>query len=164
MIAYQFCFVFRRERYLSADMFSVFLFRRVRNGTIAYRFTFCVTFFGTERFYLKRSRLNAALRRSSFRNYTERNGTIAFPCERGLNIAQSSSILFVLISCTKVTFGLPSNQGNQAKSRNFGLNHGKSGGRRIFRESGKIRKLLGFFLFYLGGVSSSMLFQLGSFA
>ena len=88
-IAYQFCFAFRRERNRSVDTFSICLFRRERNGMIAYRSTFRITFFsrstsGKERFYLKYSRLNAALQRSTFRNNTERSGTIAFPCERGL--------------------------------------------------------------------------------
>lgn len=89
MIAYQFCFLFRRERYRSVDMFSICLFRLERNGTIAYlsifRITFLVVpFFRTELFYLKCSRLNATLQRSTFRNNTERSGTIAFPCERDL--------------------------------------------------------------------------------
>jgi len=39
---------------------------------------------GTERFYLKCSRLNATFQRSTFRNNTERSGTMAFPCERDL--------------------------------------------------------------------------------
>ena len=56
-IVYQFCFVFRRERNRSVDMFSICLFRRERNRTIAYCPTFHITFsvvslFGTERFYL----------------------------------------------------------------------------------------------------------------
>ena len=41
--------------------------------------------FGTERFCLKCSRLNAILQYSTFRNNTERSGTIAFPCDRDLN-------------------------------------------------------------------------------
>ena len=72
-------FVFRWERYRSVDMFSICLFRRERNGTISYRSTFRITFlvvpfFGTERFYLKCSSLNATLQRSTFRNNTEQNG------------------------------------------------------------------------------------------
>ena len=65
------------------------LFTRERNGMIAYRSTFRITYFivplfGTERFYFKRSRVNATPERSTFRNGTIWNGTIAFPCERGL--------------------------------------------------------------------------------
>ena len=61
------------------------LFTRERNRTNAYRSTFRITYFivplfGTERCYFKRSRVNAAPERSTFRNVT-----IAFPCERGLN-------------------------------------------------------------------------------
>ena len=46
------------------------------SGTIAYRSTFRITFLfvpflGTERLYLKRSRLNTTLQRSTFRNNTE---------------------------------------------------------------------------------------------
>ena len=60
-----------------------------RNGPIAYRSTVRITFLvvpfiGTERFYLKRSHLNAALQRFTFRNNTERIGTITFPSKRGL--------------------------------------------------------------------------------
>ena len=66
------------------------LFTRERNGTIAYRSTFRITYFivplfGTERCYFKRSRVNATPERSIFRNRTIWNGTIAFPCELGLN-------------------------------------------------------------------------------
>ena len=66
------------------------LFTRERNGTIAYRSTFRITYFivplfGTERCYFKRSRVNATPERSTFRNGTIWNGTIAFPCERGLS-------------------------------------------------------------------------------
>ena len=66
------------------------LFTRERNGTIAYRSTFRITYFivplfGTERCYFKRSRVNATPERPTFRNGTIWNGTIAFPCERGLN-------------------------------------------------------------------------------
>ena len=65
------------------------LFTRERNGTIAYRSTFRITYFivplfGTERCYLQLSRVNATPERSTFRNGTIWNGTIAFPCERGL--------------------------------------------------------------------------------
>ena len=61
-----------------------------KNGTIAYRSTFRIIylvgpFFGTERFYLKCSRLNAALQRSTFRNDTERSGMIAFSSEQDLS-------------------------------------------------------------------------------
>ena len=86
-IVYEFCFVFRRERNRSVDIFSICPFRRERTRTIAYRSTFLITFlvvpvFGTERFYLKCSRMNATLQRSTFWNNSERNGTIPFPCER----------------------------------------------------------------------------------
>ena len=55
------------------------LFTRERNGTIAYRSTFRITYFivplfGTERCYSKRSRVNATLERSTFRNGTIWNG------------------------------------------------------------------------------------------
>ena len=65
------------------------LFTRERNSTIAYRSTFRITYFivplfGTERCYFKRSRVNATPERSTFRNGTIWNGTIAFPCEGGL--------------------------------------------------------------------------------
>ena len=39
-ISCQFCFMFRRKRNHSIDMLSICLFRRERNGTIVYRFTF----------------------------------------------------------------------------------------------------------------------------
>ena len=66
-----------------------YLFTRERNGTIVYRSTFRITYFivplfGTERCYSKRSRVTATAERSTFRNGTIWNGTIAFPCERGL--------------------------------------------------------------------------------
>ena len=48
-----------------------------------------VPVFGAERFYLKCSRLNAALQCSTFRNNTVRSRTIAFPCERGLYLRES---------------------------------------------------------------------------
>ena len=72
-IAYEFCFVFRRGQNRSVDIFSIGPFRRERNGTIAHRsssrFTYLVDlFFGTERFYLKCSRLKATLQRFTFRN------------------------------------------------------------------------------------------------
>ena len=68
------------------------LFTQERNGTIAYRYTFRITYFivplfGTERCYFKRSSVNATPERSTFRNGTIWNGTIALPCERGLSIA-----------------------------------------------------------------------------
>ena len=55
-IAYQFCFVFRRERNRSVDIFSIAC--SDGNGTIVYRSIFRITFvvvpfFGTQRFYLK---------------------------------------------------------------------------------------------------------------
>ena len=89
-IAHQFCFLFRQERNRSIDTFSICLFRRERKRTITYRSTFRITFlvvpfFGTERFYLKRFRLNTTIQRSTFRTNTERSGTIAFPYERGLS-------------------------------------------------------------------------------
>ena len=89
-IAYQFCFVLTREHNCYVDMLSICLFRRERNGTITFRSIFRITFFshftfGTKRFYFKCSRLNATLQRSTFRNNTERSGTIAFPCERSFN-------------------------------------------------------------------------------
>ena len=46
-----------------------------------------VPVFGTGLFYLKRSRVNATLQRSTFRNSTERSGTIALPCKRDSGIA-----------------------------------------------------------------------------
>ena len=54
-IACRFCLVLRQERSRSADTFSICLFRREWNGTIAYcsslRVTFLVVlFFGTEQF------------------------------------------------------------------------------------------------------------------
>ena len=66
------------------------LFTREQNGKIAYHSTFRITyfivpFFGTERYYFKRSCVNATPERSTFRNGTIWNGTIAFPCEQGLN-------------------------------------------------------------------------------
>ena len=73
-------------------MFSICLFRREPNGTIAYRSTFRIVylvdaFFGTERFSLKCSRLNATLQHYTFQNNTEQCGTIVFPtCERGLRV------------------------------------------------------------------------------
>ena len=90
-MTYQFCFVFRRERNSSIDMFSICLFRRERNGTIAHRSASCSTvlvfpLFGTEQFYWNRSCLNATLQCSPFRNNVERSGKTAFPCERSLNI------------------------------------------------------------------------------
>ena len=86
---HQFCFVVRREHNRSVDMFSIRPFRRERNGTIAYRSTFRIAFLllpllETEQFYLKHSNLNATLRRSTFRNNTERSRTIALPYEWGL--------------------------------------------------------------------------------
>ena len=77
------------------------LFTRERNGTIAYRSTFRITYFivplfGTERSYFKRSRVNATPERSTFRNGTIWNGTIAFPCERGLSFRTYK--LFTLLS------------------------------------------------------------------
>ena len=90
-IVYQFCFVFSRERNRSIDMFSFCLFRRERNGTEQLRtvslfVSLVQSFHFLERnlFYLKCSRLNATLQRSTFRNNTERSGTIAFPCDRDL--------------------------------------------------------------------------------
>ena len=58
------------------------LFTRERNGTIAYRSTFRITYcivplFGTERCSFKRSRVNATPERSTFWNGTIWNGTIA---------------------------------------------------------------------------------------
>jgi len=69
-------------------MFSICPFRRERNDCVpfhlSYQFFWFVSLFGTERFYLKCSRLNATFQRSTFRNNTERSGTMAFPCERDL--------------------------------------------------------------------------------
>ena len=92
-IAYQLRFVFRRVRNHSVDMLSICLLRRERDETIACRSTFRMTFLVVPflrkgRFYLKHSRLNATLQRSTFRNNTERSGTIAFLCERGLYQSQ----------------------------------------------------------------------------
>ena len=82
-IAYQVYFVFRRERSRSGNMFSICLFRRERDVTITYRSTFRITFFvsffGTERSYLKSASLIATLQRSTFWNNKERSGRIAFP-------------------------------------------------------------------------------------
>ena len=50
----------------------------------SYHLFFIVPLFRTERYYFKRSRVNATPERSTFRNGTIWNGTIAFPCERGL--------------------------------------------------------------------------------
>ena len=77
----------RRERNRSVDMFSIRLFRRERNDCVPFHFLYHFLvdpFFRTERFYLKRSRLDATLQRSIFRNNIERSGRIALPCERGL--------------------------------------------------------------------------------
>ena len=70
-------------------MLSICLFRREQNETIAYRSTFRITFlvvplFGTEWFYLKCSRLNTTLQRSTFWSNTERllsrvNGDLVMP-------------------------------------------------------------------------------------
>ena len=73
------------------------LFTRERNDTIAYRSTFRITYFiapyfGTERCYFKRSRVNATPERSTFRNGTIWNGTIAFPCERGLSFLSNKPL------------------------------------------------------------------------
>ena len=38
-VAYQFCFVFRRERNPSIDMFSICLFRRERNDCVVFHFS-----------------------------------------------------------------------------------------------------------------------------
>ena len=81
-------FVFRREQNLSLDLFSIYLFRWERNDS--YRYTFRITFLvvsscGTERLYLKRSRLDATLHHSTFRNITERSGRFAFLCEGVIN-------------------------------------------------------------------------------
>ena len=89
------------------------LFTRERNGTIAYRFTFHITYFivplfGTERCYFKRSRVNATPERSTFRNGTIWKGTIAFPCERGLRLVKHISshvtILFELMAQPRISF------------------------------------------------------------
>ena len=58
------------------------------NGTIMYRSifrisSFIVHFFGREWFFLKCFCLIATHWRSTFRNNTERSGTIVFLCERG---------------------------------------------------------------------------------
>ena len=82
-IAKQCCFVLRRERNRSVDMFSSCLFRREWNDCVSFHFrimSLVVPFFGTERFYSKHSRLNATLQRSTIRNNMERlrsrvNGT-----------------------------------------------------------------------------------------
>ena len=74
------------------------LFTRERNGTISYRSIFRITFltvppFGTERCYFKRSHVNATPERSTFRNGTICNGTIAFPRERRLNSSPPCKVL-----------------------------------------------------------------------
>ena len=45
---------------------------------------FIVPLFGTKRSFFKRFRVNATPERSTFQDGTIWNGTIAFPCERGL--------------------------------------------------------------------------------
>ena len=81
-----------RAKLLSFHFLDQFCaFTRERNGTIAYCSTFRMTYFivplfGTERCHLKRSRVNTTPERYAFRNGEERNGTIAFPCERGLRV------------------------------------------------------------------------------
>ena len=47
-ITYQFCFVFRRERYRSVDMFSICLVRRERNNCVSLSFSY--HFFGPSSF------------------------------------------------------------------------------------------------------------------
>ena len=87
-ITFQFCSVFRRERNRSVDMFSICQFRWGRNECASFHFSyhfFSRSSFGTKQFYLKLSCLNATLQRSTFRNNTERSGTIAIPCERSLS-------------------------------------------------------------------------------
>ena len=76
-------------------------------GTEAYRTTFRVAFlviplFVTERFYLKRSRLNVTLQLSTFRNNMEQSGTIVFPSERGLT-ERNASIIIIIIITTSTT-------------------------------------------------------------
>ena len=59
-----------------------------RNDCLSFHFSYHLfhrSTFGTERCYFKSSRVNATPERSTFRNGTIWNGTIAFPCERGLN-------------------------------------------------------------------------------
>ena len=79
--------MFTREHSRSFDMFSNCLLKWERNDCVLFHFSYhflVVPFIGTKRFYLKRSHLNAAFQRFTFRNNTERNGTITFPSERGL--------------------------------------------------------------------------------
>ena len=91
------CMRLRQKSYFSIFGTSLAphcLFTREWNGTIAYCSTFRITYFivplfGTERFYFKRSRVNATPERSTFRNETIWNGTIVFPCERGLILLAS---------------------------------------------------------------------------
>ena len=65
-----------------------------RNGTIAYGSTNRITvfvgpLFGTKVFHVKRSRVNATLERSTFRNKATWNGTRLLPCEWGHRTALS---------------------------------------------------------------------------
>ena len=118
-IEYQFCIVFRPECNRSDDMFSICLFRRERNGTIAFHFRItCLVFLfsGTERFYLKRFFLNTALQRFTFRNNTERSGKIASRVKGALIVAfgsqsikTSSVVLYFIFLCSLHTNELRTN-------------------------------------------------------
>ena len=85
---YQFCSVFRQKRNHSANMFSICLFRRERNGTIAYHSTFPITlvvpFFGTGSTEVFPSERNPSF--FHFWNNTEWSGTTALQCERDLKV------------------------------------------------------------------------------
>ena len=79
----------RREYKLILNAQTNCLFRRERNDCVSFHFSYRITYlvgslFGTERFYLKCSHLNAALQRSTFRNDRQRSGMIAFPSKQGL--------------------------------------------------------------------------------
>ena len=87
-IAYQYCFVFRREHNRSVDLFSICLFTRERNDCALFHFSYhlfsrSIFWNGTVLFEAFPSERNPSA--VHFWNNTERNGTIAFPCERSLN-------------------------------------------------------------------------------
>ena len=96
--------LFTRERNRSDDMFSICLFKTgtERNNWVSFHLSYhflVVPFFRMKWFYLKRSRLNAALERSTFQSNTERSGTIAFPCERGLSRSDHAEHLIISTNC-----------------------------------------------------------------
>ena len=103
MIAYQFCFVFRRERNRSIDKCSICLFRRERNDCVplhfSYHFFSCSIILNeTVLFEVFLSECN--IQRSATRTNTERSGTIAFPCEGGLRLrAHECGSILDLFSC-----------------------------------------------------------------